>query len=70
MSTVDGRAIRVALLGCGTVGGEVARILTEQADELAARAGAAVELAGIAVRRPDKHPELPKELVTSDVEAL
>jgi len=67
---VDGRAIRVALLGCGTVGGEVARILTEQADELAARAGAAVELAGIAVRRPDKHPELPKELVTSDVEAL
>ena len=69
-STVDGKTIRVALLGCGTVGAEVARILTEHADELAARAGAPVELAGIAVRRPDKHPELPTELLTSDAEQL
>ena len=69
-STVDGRTVRVALLGCGTVGSEVARLLTEQADELAARAGAPVELAGIAVRRPDKHPELPQHLLTSDAAAL
>ncbi|MDI5979399.1 homoserine dehydrogenase, partial [Amycolatopsis magusensis] len=62
--------IRVALLGCGTVGGEVARLLTEQAGELAARAGAPVELAGIAVRRPDKHPELPPELLTRDAAEL
>ncbi|MDV6011772.1 homoserine dehydrogenase [Haloechinothrix sp. LS1_15] len=66
----DPAPIRVALLGCGTVGSEVARLLTEEADEFAARAGAPVELAGIAVRRPDKHPELPQELLTSDVEAL
>jgi homoserine dehydrogenase len=58
------------LLGCGTVGSEVARLLTEQADELAARAGAPVELVGIAVRRPDKHPELPQELLTSDAASL
>ncbi|WIX82247.1 homoserine dehydrogenase [Amycolatopsis carbonis] len=70
MSPSDRRAIKVALLGCGTVGSEVVRLLTEQADELAARAGAAVELAGIAVRRPDKHPELPQELVTDDAAAL
>ncbi|WP_158893123.1 homoserine dehydrogenase [Amycolatopsis anabasis] len=70
MSTADGRAIKVALLGCGTVGGEVARLLTEQAGELAARAGAPVELAGIAVRRPDKHPELPAELLTSNAAEL
>lgn len=63
-------SVKVALLGCGTVGGEVARLLHEQADELAARAGAPVELAGIAVRRPDKHPELPQHLLTSDAEAL
>ncbi|GAA5121683.1 homoserine dehydrogenase [Haloechinothrix salitolerans] len=63
-------SVKVALLGCGTVGGEVARLLHEQADELAARAGAPVELAGIAVRRPDKHPELPRHLLTSDAEAL
>lgn len=63
-------AVRVALLGCGTVGSEVARLLTEQADELAARAGAPVELAGIAVRRPDKHSELPRHLLTADAAAL
>ncbi|WP_216215448.1 homoserine dehydrogenase [Amycolatopsis aidingensis] len=60
------RPIRVALLGCGTVGGEVVRLLTEQGDELAARIGAPIELAGIAVRRPDKHPELPPQLLTAD----
>jgi homoserine dehydrogenase len=70
LSTKDRRPIRVALLGCGTVGGEVARLLTEQADELAARAGAPVKLVGIAVRRPDKHPELPQELLTSDAAGL
>jgi homoserine dehydrogenase len=70
MSTQDGRAVRVALLGCGTVGSEVARLLTDDADELAARAGAPVELAGIAVRRPGRHPKLPAELLTSDAAAL
>src|SRR5207302_9882370 len=63
-------AVRVALLGCGTVGSEVARLLTEQAGELAARAGAPVELVGIAVRRPDKHSELPQHLLTADAAGL
>ncbi|MEH1013882.1 homoserine dehydrogenase [Micromonospora sp. CPCC 206060] len=43
--------MRLALLGCGTVGQEVVRLLHEQAADLAARIGAPVELAGIAVRR-------------------
>ncbi|GAA4989171.1 homoserine dehydrogenase [Kineococcus glutinatus] len=43
--------LRVALLGCGVVGGEVARLLTSQAGELAARVGAPLELVGVAVRR-------------------
>ena len=43
--------LKVALLGCGVVGTEVARLLTEQADDLALRVGARLELAGIAVRR-------------------
>jgi homoserine dehydrogenase len=46
------KPLRVALLGCGNVGTEVARLLVEQADDLAARIGNPVELAGIAVRRP------------------
>src|SRR5512139_172991 len=44
-------AVRVALLGCGVVGAEVVRLLHEQADDLAARIGAPLEIAGIAVRR-------------------
>jgi homoserine dehydrogenase len=61
--------VRVALLGCGTVGAEVVRLLHEQADDLAARVGTRVELAGVAVRRPHRHPEL-GELVTTDASAL
>ncbi len=43
--------LRVALLGCGVVGTEVARLLLRDADELAARSGARLEVVGIAVRR-------------------
>jgi homoserine dehydrogenase len=43
--------VRVALLGCGVVGGEVVRLLHEQAEDLRARIGAPVELVGVAVRR-------------------
>jgi len=63
-------ALRVALLGCGVVGTQVVRLLDEQADDLAARVGAPLELAGIAVRRPGKHPDVPAELVTDDAAAL
>ena len=44
----------MALLGCGVVGGEVVRLLHEQAEDLYARIGAPLELAGIAVRRPGR----------------
>ncbi|WP_433121849.1 homoserine dehydrogenase [Micromonospora sp. CA-246542] len=43
--------MRLALLGCGTVGQEVVRLLHEQSADLAARIGAPLEIAGIAVRR-------------------
>lgn len=43
--------VRLALLGCGTVGAEVVRLLNEQSADLAARIGAPLEIAGIAVRR-------------------
>ena len=62
--------IGVALLGCGTVGREVLRLLTEQSAELAARVGARVRLAGVAVRRPRRHPEVPAELLTTDAAEL
>jgi homoserine dehydrogenase len=43
--------LKVALLGCGSVGSEVARLLLEESADLASRVGARLELAGIAVRR-------------------
>ncbi|MEO6503840.1 MAG: homoserine dehydrogenase [Jatrophihabitantaceae bacterium] len=64
------RPIRVALLGCGVVGAAVARLLSEQSAELAARVGAPLELAGIAVRRPNRHPGIDPALLTTDAGAL
>ena len=64
--------VRVALLGCGVVGSQVARLLHEQADDLTARVGARVELVGVAVRRLGlaRDVELPEELFTTDAHAL
>ena len=64
------RPIGVALLGCGTVGREVLRLLTDQSAELAARVGTAVRLVGVAVRRPRRHPEVAAELLTTDAAEL
>ncbi len=64
--------MRVALLGCGTVGAEVVRLLHTSGDDLTARVGAPLELAGIAVRRIGKARDLPvpDELFTTDAEGL
>ncbi len=65
------RPLKVALLGCGVVGSEVARIMTTHADDLAARIGAPLELAGVAVRRPDRVRDgIDPALVTTDATAL
>jgi homoserine dehydrogenase len=62
--------LKVALLGCGTVGSAVLRLLDEQADDLAARIGRPIEVAGVAVRRPDRHPDVPAHLLTTDAHGL
>ncbi|GEO94056.1 homoserine dehydrogenase [Kocuria sediminis] len=64
--------VKVALLGAGNVGAEVARILLDHSTEMAARVGAPIELAGIAVRdlAARRTVELPEELFTTDAEAL
>ncbi|MEU9082331.1 homoserine dehydrogenase [Streptomyces sp. NPDC048357] len=65
------RPLKVALLGCGVVGSEVARIMTTHADDLTQRIGAPVELAGVAVRRPSKVREgIDPALITTDATAL
>ncbi|HEY2043700.1 MAG TPA: homoserine dehydrogenase [Jatrophihabitans sp.] len=66
----DGKPLKVALLGCGVVGSAVARLLVDQAGDLTARVGVPLELAGIAVRRPNRHPDVDPALLTTDAQAL
>lgn len=63
--------VRVALLGCGVVGAQVARILTTRGDELATRVGRPLELVGIAVRDTARPREgIDPALLTNDAQAL
>ena len=65
-------ALRVAVLGAGTVGTEVLRLLAQQGDELAHRVGARLEVIGIAVRdrSRDRGEHVPAALLTEDPSAL
>ncbi|MEN9604304.1 MAG: hypothetical protein RL545_993 [Actinomycetota bacterium] len=69
---IEYRPLRIALLGAGTVGGQVARLLLENKAELAARVGAELELIGIAVRdlNGKRDASIPADLLTTDAEAL
>jgi homoserine dehydrogenase len=64
--------LKLALLGCGSVGSQVVRLLHEHADDLTARVGAPIELVGVAVRRPDlqRDAAVPAGLLTTDARAL
>lgn len=66
------RTLRVALLGAGSVGSQVARLLLEHPEDFTERSGARLELAGILVRDPDapRNADLPRELLTTDADAL
>jgi homoserine dehydrogenase len=64
--------LKVALLGCGSVGTQVARLLTAHAGELAQRVGTPLELIGIAVRSlgVDRGPDVDTRLLTTDAPEL
>jgi homoserine dehydrogenase len=66
-------SLRVAMLGCGVVGTQVARLLGEHADDLAARSGRRLEIVGIAVRRTGRDRQatgVDPSLFTTDAEQL
>jgi homoserine dehydrogenase len=68
----DRATLKVVLLGCGVVGAAVYRLLAEQSADLSARAGAALEVVGVAVRDPGR-PRMvavPPGLLTTDAAAL
>jgi homoserine dehydrogenase len=63
--------LKVALLGCGVVGSQVARQLLAQAEDLRARIGRPLELVGIAVNNLAKErPGIDRELLTDDALTL
>ena len=63
--------LKVAVLGGGTVGSQVVRLMSATADDLAARAGARLEVVGVAVRDAAKdRPGIPPELITTDAMGL
>jgi homoserine dehydrogenase len=63
--------LSVVVLGGGTVGAQVVRLLTEQADDLAARVGARLEVTGVGVRDVTRdRPGIPSALLTDNLEAL
>lgn len=63
--------VKIGLLGAGTVGLQVARILHDQQQELAARAGANLVLSAVAVRDTSKVREgLDQSLLTTDIDAV
>lgn len=63
--------LNVALLGGGTVGSHVARLIADNADDLAARAGARLNLVGVAVRDTAKVRDgIDSSLLTDDALGL
>lgn len=66
-----GRPLTVALLGGGTVGGSVARLLLENARDVEERVGVPVSLVAVAVRDAGRPREgIPTELLTDDAEGV
>jgi homoserine dehydrogenase len=57
--------ITVGLLGCGNVGGGVVRILTEHADQIAARVGVPIRLGQVAVRNTARTRDVTPERLTN-----
>ncbi len=67
-----GRIIKVGLLGLGTVGGGVYRVLQSNRELIAGRVGARIEISRVLVRdvRKDRGVPLPPGILTTDPEEI
>lgn len=65
------QTVNVAVLGAGTVGSQVIRLIEEQAGDLAARSGADLKVNAVVVRdvNAPRDAEIDARLLTTDVEA-
>jgi homoserine dehydrogenase len=66
------QSVRVALLGCGTVGGGVLRLLRDNAAQLESRVGAPIEVTHVLVRSLDKQrvEECRREWLTTEADRV
>jgi homoserine dehydrogenase len=69
---VTERTIRIGMLGCGTVGSAVVRMLAEHGDDIAMRADVRVAVTRVAVRDagPERDIPLPREVFTTDASSI
>lgn len=67
---VDGRAVRVGLLGCGNVGGALVELLEREGDTIAERTGVRLEVARVLVRDLAKARAAGTDLLTDDPAAV
>lgn len=65
------KSLNVAVLGAGTVGSQVIRLIEEKNGELAARSGANLRITAVVVRDVDapRDYDVPREILTTDAEA-
>jgi homoserine dehydrogenase len=64
-------AVRVAVLGCGNVGGALVEMLLADSPGIASRSGVRLELAGVAVGNPSRtRTGVPASLITGDAKGL
>lgn len=64
--------VKIGLLGCGTVGSQVVRLLTQSRDDYEARCAAHLEITGIAVNntKAKRDPWIDMSLVSDDANAV
>lgn len=63
--------LKIGMLGCGIVGSQVARLLNEDSGDFAARSGARLSLARVAVRDGKvSRPSIPREIITTDANSI
>jgi len=67
----SGKTLKVGMLGCGVVGANVARLLQEDSGDFAARSGATLSLAKVAVKNATtKRENVPQSIITTDAHSI
>ena len=67
----NNRTLRVGMLGCGVVGSNVARLLREDSGDFAARSGATLTLAKVAVKNAStKRENVDQSIITTDPHSI